>query len=223
MTRSRLPLRLGVIALMILSIQMSGCSLFVMAGKFLMGDPVAESQFKQRTGVDLRKDKKKVVVVCSVPEMLRQENASIDHDLVESIVRRFRVRDIETIPPRDVDRWLSSLGGVWNSPQEIAQKFEANYIIHVDLESVTYREPNSPNMYRGNCLGNVYVYEIRGEKKDKNAFLVFQHEFSSTYPQLHPVSVDQSSMRSFQEKYITRVSDELARLFYDFKMTEEVY
>ena len=225
MTR-RLVAQLRLLALFgcMLCLPLSGCSLFVMAGKFLIGDPVVESQFRQRTDVDLRKENKEVVVVCSVPESLRQEQAAIDHDLVEAIVRRFRIHDIKTTPTRDVDRWISSIGGVWNSPDEIAQKFDADYIIHIDLESISYHEENSPNLYRGNCLGNVYVYEIRQkEKKSRSAFLVFQHEFQSTYRQLYPVSADQTSLRTFQEKYTTRISDELARLFYDFKATEEVY
>lgn len=214
-----------ILAGLVLCVQFSGCSLFVMAGKFLIGDPVVESQFRRRTGVDLRKEQKEVVVVCSVPESLRQENASIDHDLVEAIVRRFRIRDIKTVPTKDVNQWISSIGGTWNTPGQIAQKFDADYIIHIDLNSITYHEENSSELFRGNCLGDVYVYEIRqpDSSASRDAFLVFQHEFQSVYPQLYPVSSDTTSLRTFQEKYITRISDELARLFYDFKSTDEVY
>ncbi len=201
----------------------SGCSLFVMAGKMLIGDPVVKSEFTRRTRVDLTKADKEVVVLCTVPEMMRSQHSAIDRDLVDAVLRRFRIKDIKYVPSREVDRWLSSVGGVWSSPQEIAEHFDSNYIIHIDLESVSYMEENSPNMYRGNCQGNVYVYEIREIETQRNAFLVFEHEFKSVYPQLYPVSADSTSLRTFQERYVTRISDELARLFYDSKPGDDVY
>lgn len=208
---------------MMLSVS-SGCSLFVMAGKTLFGDPKVKSLFSQRTKINLSKDEKTVVVLCTIPEHLRATYSAVDRDIVDHIRRRFKIHDVLMVSANDVDEWLSRNGGYWDSPSDIARDFKtADYIIHIDLESLSYKEENSPNMYRGRSLGNVYVYEAREVDNVRSAFLIFQHEHNSTYPRNYPISADNTSERTFQERYITRIADELARMFYDHHAGDDVY
>jgi hypothetical protein len=195
----------------------SGCSLFVMAGKMIMGDPKVEAPFKQRTGTNLEKDNKKVLVVCSIPESLRESVAALDHDITAGVIRRFKVHNIPTIKDDEVDRWLSSIGGVWESPNEIAEKFDTDFIIHINIEQMTFREIESPELFRGNSIGSVSAFEVKKDKATdtKQAYQVFSHEFRSVYPPHFPIAEDQTNDRTFRERYIARICEELACMFYD--------
>ena len=106
---------------------------------------------------------------------------------------------------------------------EIAQEFDAKYLIHFDIDSVSYREANSPNFFRGNCHGEVRVYEARGKGDSRQAYLIFQHEFKSSYPNHYPISSDNMSERTFAEQYNRRVAEELARLFYDAPAADQMF
>lgn len=194
----------------------------VMAGKMFMGDPKVRSAFKQRTGVDLVDEEKKVMIVCSTPEFLRTEHSSLQHDIVDGMYRRFRLHDVDCINPNKVDTWLSSIGGVWDDMSEIAQEFETDYIIHIEIDEVKYREDNSPQFFRGNAHGMVSVYAARETPGGKGAFLVFQQEYQSTYPSHYPIAADHMSERAFGERFNKQIANELARIFYDYHANEGV-
>ena len=69
----RLQMTLCIVAISLTVSSLTGCSLFVMAGKMLFGDPKIASTFTDRTGIDLTKDQKKLLVICHTPYMV--ENA----------------------------------------------------------------------------------------------------------------------------------------------------
>lgn len=205
-----------------LAISLPGCSLGVMAGKMLLGDPKIPALFKQRTGVNLAKDEKTVLLVCSTPAFLKAEYSAVDRDIIEGVYRHFRRQDIKCISPNEVDSWLGRIGGIWDDPTEIAQEFKADYTIHFEIDQIAYREANSPNFYRGTSHGYVRVYENRGEGERRAAYLVFEHEFQSSYPHHYPIAADNMTERTFGEQYNKRVAQELARLFYDAPASESV-
>ena len=208
--------------LSMLLLSQSGCSLMVMAGKAIVGDPKVPSQLRQRTGIDLIKDEKTVLIVCTAPEFLRLESSAIDRDIIEGVYRRFRRKDIRCINPNDVDSWLGRIGGVWDDPSQIADEFETDLVIHFDLDRVSYQEENSPGFYRGNAHGIIKVYATREIEGQKSAFIIFEQEYESTYPNHYPIASDSMSQRAFAEKFTKRISDELARKFYDYRVGEEL-
>ncbi len=205
-----------------LMVTQPGCSLMVMAGKALMGDPKVPSLFRQRTGIDLIEDEKTVLIVSTTPEFLRLKNSAVDRDITEGVYRRFRRKEIKCISPSKVDSWLGRVGGFWEDPSEIAEEFETDYIIHFDLDSISYVEENSVGFYRGKAHGQVKVYAVREVGGKRGAFLIFEHEYKTAYPNHYPISADNMSQRAFAEKFTKRIADELARLFYDYRSTETV-
>ncbi|WP_013626861.1 hypothetical protein [Rubinisphaera brasiliensis] len=211
----------AIIAMLLMTV--SGCSLAVMAGKMFMGDPKTPSVFRQRTGIDLIEEDVTSLIVCTTPAFVKAENSALDRDVIEGVYRHFRRQDIACINPNEVDSWLGRIGGVWDDPSEIAQEFDAKYLIHFDIDSVSYRESNSPNFFRGNCHGEVRVYEARGKGDTRQAYLIFQHEFKSSYPNHYPISSDNMSERTFAEQYNRRVAEELARLFYDAPAADQMF
>ena len=204
---------------------LAGCSLFVIAGKVLFGDPTVTSAFHEGTGVDLAEGETKVVVLCSAPSMIEDSGElSVNYEIVESVSRRLKRRGVHLIDSNEVRTWMDDNGGRLDDPRDLADDFDVDYILYISLAQVNFREPNSPSLYRGAANGEVFVYQVK--KKDSghaDVHEVFSKGFSSTYPEFHPISAQQiDSLRIFQKKFLDRVSGELSQLFYDHKVSEEI-
>jgi hypothetical protein len=213
---------LAAALLMLACLITSGCSLGVMAGKMLFGDPLITCEFTERTKIDLSKEKKKVLVVCSTPESIRSDYPSLNYDLLEQITYGLRRHEIEVMDTGEVATWLDDNGGVWNDVDELAENFDADYIIHVDIDEFDYREPNSPNLLRGKAFGTVSAYQVKELDGLKRAREVFVSEYTSEYPNHMPVSIESESPTVFRKKYLDRIADQIGRFFYNYKTGAEI-
>ncbi len=213
---------LAVALLMLVCLAVSGCSLGVMAGKMLFGDPLITCEFTSRTKIDLSKDKKKVLVVCSTPESIRSDYPSLNYDLLEQITYGLHRHEIEVMDTGEVATWLDDNGGVWNDVDELAENFDADFIIHVDIDEFDYREPNSPNLLRGKAFGTVSAYEVKEMDGGKRALEVFTSEYTSEYPSHMPVSIESESPTVFRKKYLDRIADQIGRFFYNYRAGADI-
>ena len=200
-----------------------GCSLGVMAGKMLFGDPLTPCAFTGQTGVDLAKEGKRVIVLCSTPDAVRSDFPSLEVDLLDGVARQLKRRDIAIVSPDEVASWLDDHGGRWDDPSEMAEHFHADYVVHIDLDRFTYKEENSPDLFRGRALGNVIAYQAVRNADGTRARRIFEREFTSEYPTHHPVSVTTVSARNFRKQYLDRVTGEIAHMFYNHRFSEEIY
>jgi len=213
----------GLLLLSLLCAGASGCSLYVMAGKMFFGDPLLTCEFTKQTSVDLTEEDKKVLVICSTPESIRSDYPSLNYDLLEQITYDLKRQEIKVMDTGEVATWLDDNGGVWNDVDELAENFDVDYIIHVDIDSFDYREPNSPNLLRGKALGTVFAYEVTEVDGIRRALSVFESEYTSEYPSHLPVSVEQESAKVFRKKYLDRIADQIGRFFYNYHSSESIY
>ncbi|HEX6985780.1 MAG TPA: hypothetical protein VF170_10395 [Planctomycetaceae bacterium] len=202
---------------------LSGCSLFVMAGKMFFGDPEKTAAFRAVTDVDLAKGDKSVLIVATTPESAKQAYSSVDVDIVERVGRELRRKGVKVYPSKKVLDWVDRRGGQWGSPDEIAAEFDADYVIEIDVDRLSHREPHSPELYRGQAVGNVRAYEVVESGGGRVASPVFSREFTCTYPSHHPKQAHQISERTFQEEFLGRVCTHVAQLFYDHRASETVH
>lgn len=200
---------------------LTGCSLFVMAGKMLFGDPVVTCEFKRQTNVDLPRDAVKVLVVCSAPELLKAENSALDIELIEGVTRRLKMQEIRVINPDKVTKWLDDNGGTFDQPTELAEHFNVDYIIHIKVDKCAFTEPNTPNLYHGHAEGDVMAYKVEKINGTKTARHVFQRGFKTEHP-THPIPADNITSKVFEKQFTDRVCGQIAWMFYDHRMTEEV-
>ena len=200
------------------SVALPGCSLGVMFGKMLTGDPKRLSEFKSMTREDLAKGKRKVLVICTTPESVESELATLKFDLIDGITRRMKLNGIKVINPDLVAAWIDEHDHAESSPSDLAQDFETDYIIHVVVESFSFREPNSPKLFRGRSSGFVRVFKVEDFASQRVAQNVYVNEFASTYPTHQPISEQGRSSITFQKDYVERLCDQLAQKFYDHRM-----
>jgi hypothetical protein len=207
----------------LLLVLLPGCSLFVMAGKMLTGDPLIPNQFRQMTGVNLAKGKHRVVVVCTVPAAVDEELSTLNVDLIEGVTRRMKIAGVDVVRADKVTRWIDDRGGVVHDANEMARAFpDVDYIAWIDLHSFSLREDqsrgkNSSTLLRGRVQGYVRAYKVQEINGDRAALTAYNAEFNTVYPTHQPVSEVGSSALLFQKQFIDRVCDQLAELFYDHR------
>ena len=199
----------------------SGCSLFVMAGKMFLGDPKVQSVFNAQTGVDLMEGEKKILIVCRTPSLMRGQLPTLEHDLSDTVLRRLRQNGVETVSPDDVADWLDENGGEVGSPSELAADFDTDYIAIVDVESVQFFEPNSPDFYRGKAQGAIRAYEVKERDDRRVAMQVFSGGFNTEYPRFSPIPSHSLTERVFQKQFVDHLSQHIARQFHDYRMGDE--
>ena len=213
--------RLTLLCLALLLPVLSGCSLFVMAGKMVLGDPKVQCAFNMQTGVDLIKDEQKILIVCRTPSLMQGRMPSLQHDLTDSILRRLRQHGIQTVSPDDVADWLDDNGGEFQHASELAADFDTDFIAVIDVETLEFVEPNSPEMYRGQAQGAVRGYRVDEQGSRRVALQVMSSGFKTEYPRLNPIPAHSISERTFQKQFVQHLSQHLARQFYDYRMGDE--
>jgi len=202
---------------------LAGCSLVTMAGKAIFGDPVLTCSFKQVTKVDLVDSKKSVLVLCTVPESVSSQYPAINQRILEGVTRNLKREGVRVVNANKVLTWLDDRNGVWGSADELAADFDADYVIHIELTDFTHRAENSPGLYQGKTLGEVHAYRVVKRGGTKRAESVFVNEYRSDYPPNNPISANQASAKIFLEKYIARISTELAQMFYDHHAGDGIF
>lgn len=200
---------------------LTGCSLFVMAGKMLLGDPVEPCAFKAATHVDLTRDAVKVLVVCTARESLKSDHSALDVELIDGVTRRLKVQNISVINPDKVARWLDDNGGTFEHPADLVQHFNTDFILHIDLERCTFTEDNTPNLYHGQAAGNVMAYDVQKINGIRTARHIFERGFNFEHP-TYPVAADSMSPKTFEKQFLDRVCDRVSYMFYDHRMSAEI-
>lgn len=202
---------------------LGGCSLFVMAGKMFFGDPKQAAPFRSTTDVDLTDGEKSVLIVATTPQSVKAESSNVDLEVVERVSRLLRNKGVKVYPSKKVLTWLDERGGQWGDAGEIAEKFDADYIVEIDVDRFTHLEDNSVDLYRGNAVGNVRAYEVVTVDGRRTASPCFTREFTCTYPSHAPKPAHQISEETFRKEFLHRVCTQISQLFCDHRASETVY
>jgi hypothetical protein len=209
---------MGVVTIALACAALSGCSLFVMGQRMIMGDPLQKSEFRTFTHVDLTKGKHKLLIICSTREAIDADLSTLKIDLIDGITRQLKREGVNVVDPDLVATWLDDHGGLPSDAGEIARDFpDVDYIAWIDVDRFTYREDNSEALLRGRSQGYVKVFRADDAGDARITNTVFTKEFNSVYPSHQPISEVNRSAEIFRRDFTRRVSDELAHKFYDHR------
>jgi hypothetical protein len=213
---------LPLLLLAAITMVLGGCSLGVMTGKMLRGEPLRTAEFHGMTGIDLGKGKHRIAVVCSTPAAVESDLTSLSFDLIDGVTRRMKVHGVDVVDPDVVAKWIDDNGGVVTDPEAMVNAFDADFIAWIDIDTFTLREDETKSkLLRGRTNGFVRVYKAQDVGDGKVALAAFNKEFSSVFPSHQPISELSRSMQSFQKEYIDRLCSELAIKFYDHRPGED--
>lgn len=206
--------RFVVCALLVTTL--SGCSLFIMAGKMFLGDPLQTSAFKSQTRIDLVKDEKQVVVLCRVLASA-DESGGLYGEIMDGVIRRFKRQGIRVVDSDSVEDFLQQNGSWDRPPSDVANAIPADVIVEIEVDRFSVYEENSPNLYRCRLGGTAYGYEIVDTPYGKQADQVFAATVNFQYPELNAISADRRSEMSFRSMAVSDFCEKLGRLFYDYR------
>ncbi|MEP3480469.1 MAG: hypothetical protein ABJZ55_14555 [Fuerstiella sp.] len=210
----------------------SGCSLFVMAGKALFGDPKATSALTAATGISLEESKQPVVIICSIPARMMDRFPSLQIDLVDRLTRNMAIHDIDTVPSGDVARWYDD-NGEWGDYSELAKHFKAQHVIHVEVRVFDHIVEESETLMQGKCEGEITMHQIQ-RPKSSNLFedtteqiipinQVFFKDFKTQFPASYPVPRESKSEEQFIRLFMDRVALHIGQQIYSYQLSESVH
>ncbi len=197
-----------------------GCSLAIMTGKLFFDDPKMKSTFRAGTGTDLTKVDKSILIACSAPHHILTQHPGIRIDIVDKMSRMLATHKVNVVPPDDVAAWFDDHGD-WGDFSELADHFDADFVMHIDLKSFSVIVPDSPHLLQGKSEGKITVMEVTGSGK-KKASIAFERTVSVMFPEIYPIPRESRSEETFTENFIDRISRQLAMMLYDHRPSEEV-
>jgi len=194
-----------------LIVTLSGCNYFMLLGYLIGGPPSIEPDFDKMTKKSFTDYQITVAVVCYAPTELKYDFANVDDEIAKYVSYRFKEHKIEVIHPDHVRAWLDR-NPDWEKPEEIGEAFETDYVVYIDVNKYSLYEENSANLYRGRSEALVSVFEMgtNGEG-DK----IYSKEIVSVFPIHTPRAASSVSYQTFKRQYLSRLSEEIGRLFYE--------
>ncbi len=189
----------------------TGCNYVILLGYLIGGPPSITPDYEALTGKSMTDHDVVVAVACFAPKDVLYNFAHVDREVTKHVSYRLHQHKIKTINPDLVQQWLDENPN-WDEADEIGRGLGATYVVYVDLTDFTLYEENSHELYRGRSEGVVTVYEL---DEDGNGEPIYSKDLVSRYPLAAPRDTSQVSRPQFQMEYMSRLSEEIGRLFYE--------
>lgn len=199
-------------------VSFSGCRVGMLLGLLIAGPPTVEPEFDKQTKESMTDKDVTVAVVCFAPTEVRYSFENIDHELAKYVSFRLAEHKITVVPPDHVHAWLDE-NKDWDKPEEIGAAFKSTYVIYVDLNEFSLFEEGSATLYRGRSEAVISAWKM---EEDGTAEKIFSMEKISKFPQQQPVSTSEETYSNFKSRYLSRLSDEIGRFFYEYYLSDEI-
>lgn len=216
--RSRLFNRVGLLLILCLSLSLVSCRQILTLGYLIGGPPSIEPDFDAKTNISLNRKGRKVVVLCYAPKDVKFDFDSIDRELGRHVAHRLNDQKIKVFSPDSVNAWLDEHDADWDNPGEIGKDMEADFVIFVEVKKFTLYETGSSDLYRGQSEIQITVYEM----EDGEGNEIYTKELISKFPTLEPVSTSDYSFYDFKQHYLSRLSEEIGRHFYEYYSGDDI-
>jgi len=195
-----------------------GCSYILFLGYLIGGPPSIEPKFDAETKESMTDRGVTVAVICFAPNEVRYNFESIDHELAKYVTMRLHEHKIKVINPDRVKAWLDE-NKDWDKPEEIGSAFGTTYVVYIDLNDFSLYEDGSATLYRGKAEAIVSVWKMDEDGASERIFL---EEVRSRFPLHQPRSASEESYNTFKARYLSRLSEEIGRLFYEYYVADDI-
>lgn len=207
----------GLLALTLLT-GLSGCSYILFLGYLIGGPPSIEPDFDAETKESMTDKDVTVAVICFAPNEVKYSFEDIDHELAKYVAFRLHEHKISVISPDRVRAWVES-NKDWDRPEEIGAAFDTTYVIYIDLNDFSLYEDGSATLYRGRSEAICSVWKMDDED---SAEKIFSKEKISKFPTHQPISASEETYTNFKNRYLSRLSEEIGRLFYEYYLIDDI-
>ncbi|MFH5805311.1 hypothetical protein [Alienimonas sp. DA493] len=204
------------------AVGLPGCKPMIMLGKMLTGDPTITPPFEAVTDVDLTEGEHTVLVLARSPELVKARFPEVDQEIMRRVGRKLRSAGADVANSDHVLDWVEGRGGVWSESHlgPIAQEFDVDYIVVVELDQFDWHEVHSPDLLRGRSAGWIRAYSADPETGSVGH--IMGEEFESVYPKHRPESALSVSTKVFRERYLNRLCEQASQRFVPFTQQDMV-
>ncbi|MDB5387463.1 MAG: hypothetical protein JWM11_3109 [Planctomycetaceae bacterium] len=202
----------------ILCLFMTGCAQVVMLGYLIGGPPSIEPDFDKKTNISLSEKGRKVLVMCYAPKEVKWDFDSVDKELGVHVTHRLNQNQIKVMDPEAVNSWLDTHAD-WDQPEEIGRDFEVDFVVVIEIRKFGLYEQGSKDLFRGNSEISLSVFEM---EKNGEGNEIYDKEVVSKFPIHQPVQTSETSYYDFKQLYLSRLSDEIGRHFYDHYAGDDI-
>jgi hypothetical protein len=138
----------------------------------------------------------------------------VSGELVNAIARDLKGRVKTIIHPVEVVRWQeSTLEWPTMSLERIAEEFQADTLLYVELGRYTMVEERSANLFRGRAKARIEVVKVGAEHNP-----VYDAVVEVIFPEDQPVGVLETSERVIRQGTNILLARDILRKFHDHKI-----
>ena len=169
----------------------------------------------------------RIAVIAYAGGELRPEFVTAERDLTGQLAQQLfqsfkdEKQAVSIVPGSKIQEFKDSHPG-WKSMdlKEVAQNFKVDYLIYLEIDSMSLYETGSQNtLYRGRA--NITATVLNVHKPDESPY---PKSFNCVYPQSKgPISVDESTPpRAFYLAFMNYVAKRLSWYFVPHEMNQEI-
>ncbi len=203
----------------------AGCQASTLA-YFLFPEAKHEAEMKQ-----LASDDKKEVRVLLLTYTTNQETQpgfiQADRQLTEILAQKLREmceensENVTIVNPHKVEEFKTSHPNWQQEPNltEIGRQFKADYVIYIEIGSLTMYEKQSRILYHGQASLSVQLVDVH--KPDETPL---PRQFSCVYPDAKgPIPIDDMQPGEFRQQFLGYVALRLGRFFTATPIADSYY
>jgi hypothetical protein len=176
---------------------------------------------------------KRVVVICHAV-VGQADIQSLDHDLTRQVIKNLRsgTKKIDIVEPSKVWDWIDGHPN-WTDPGEIAEAFEADIAVFMEVESFQIASASSPGLLEGNAKTHIEAVERAYPKnskgkpikdKPKESNIIYDAYKDSVFPINGPTEEGAGFSRStFKNKFMQVVAAEISWHFINHSPEDDIY
>jgi hypothetical protein len=186
-----------------------GCAPMLATGIYvLQGGNMVPAEF------DGLKDQR-VVVVCRPPSSneYRHAGASRAVSLRVSELLVDNVKNVDVVPPGDVDEWLDRSD--WNDYKELGKAVKADKVVYIELNDFDLFK--GATLYQGRADVSVTIYDMKNNGK----MAWDRHLGEILYPTNSGIPAQDKPEQQFEREFVTIVATRIAEHFYKHDANSE--
>ncbi len=195
----------------------TGCNLMALPF-FLMPGMEPKHEAKCRLASKDKEKEVKAVILATSGLETRPEFLRVDRELSRLMSMQMQEgfkknkEKVALVPTSQIEKYKDEHPN-WRSmdPAEIGKHFEADYVINVEVNSVTLYEQGSANtLFRGRADISLDVVEVHKPVEGP----IYREEYTCEYPKVKgPIPVDNSNPAQFRQRFLNVVARELSWRF----------
>lgn len=202
----------------------AGCN-FGSLAYFLMPEQRLDAKLRHLASTDEKK-KPRVVIFTHAPLDLDTDFLHADREIAENLARHLKelaaaFKDkVEIVPQRQVEEYKNTHPN-WKGQEqtEIGKKFNADYVIYLEIHSLSMKKPKDIDLLNGNANITIHLTDVKNPDDSP------MHEpFNFKYPpdERGGVAIDgDTHPTQFRQDFLDRVARRLVHYFAKYPRSEQ--